>query len=262
MYEQQQPYGMSPPPMYGAPSNNNAKILLGLLLLVILAGGGYGIYYLVEKAKTDKEAEAKAAAIKAAKAKAIADQNKAKANADTVAAAANQATTQAASTPNPVTTNIPTGSNTMKSDPNYNAVIKAYTKANGLGDYRNTAIVIVGNFMVANGLTGNPQTTNDANLYSILLAPDAATAYTLIAAAIPSTSMRMDMQYSAIMKAYDPNNGGWPDGTRNTAIVIVGGFINANNIKGIAVQSYSNGQLYAILSSTSVNNAINMIKGT
>ena len=274
MYEPQQPYGPMPQPsMYGAPpSNNNVKILIGLLLvLVILAGGGYGIYYLVEKAKADKEAEAKAAA-SAAKARANAD-NVAKAQATTDAARAAtdvaqaaadvaQAAIQSAATPKPVDTNIPTGQNTMKSDPNYNAVIKAYTKANGFGNYRNTAIVIVTSFMIANGITGNPQITNDANLYSILLAPDDATAYPLIAASIPSTSMRMDMQYGSVMKAYDPNNGGWPDDIRNTAIVIVGSFINANNIKGIAVQSYSNGQLYAILSATSVNNAISMIKGT
>jgi hypothetical protein len=267
MYEPQQPYGPMPqPPMYGAPpSNNNVKILIGLLLvLVILAGGGYGIYYLVEKAKADKEAEANAAATKAADAKAKADKAKAQANADTVAKAqaATQSASQSAATPKPIDTNIPTGPNTMKSDPNYGTVIKAYTTTAGFGNNRNTAIVIVGNFMVANGLTGNPQTANDAQLYSILLAPDAATAYPLIAASIPSTSMRMDMQYNSVMKAYDPNNGGWPDGIRNTAIVIVGSFINANNIKGIAVQSYSNEQLYAILSATSINNAISMIKGT
>ena len=54
----------------------------------------------------------------------------------------------------------------MQLDPNYNLIINNYNTDNGFGDDRNTAIVIVGNFMKENDIVGNPQVFTDTELYT------------------------------------------------------------------------------------------------
>lgn len=61
----------------------------------------------------------------------------------------------------------------MRNDGNYNAVVSGYTSDAGFAneDMRNTAIVIVGNFMAEQQIGGvNPQAFSNAKLYSILAA--------------------------------------------------------------------------------------------
>lgn len=64
---------------------------------------------------------------------------------------------------------IGSGLDTMKTDANYNNIIKAYTTSGGFGNNRNTANVIVGNFMSKNGIVGNPQGFTDSQIYAILV---------------------------------------------------------------------------------------------
>ena len=60
----------------------------------------------------------------------------------------------------------------MRKDINYNSVVNSYKLDTGFGDNRNTAIVIVGNFMGEQQVGGgvSPQAFNDAKLYRILTA--------------------------------------------------------------------------------------------
>ena len=59
----------------------------------------------------------------------------------------------------------------MRGDGNYGLVVNKYKAENSFGSERNTAIVIVGNFMGEQKVGGNsPQAFDDAKLYRILTA--------------------------------------------------------------------------------------------
>jgi hypothetical protein len=65
----------------------------------------------------------------------------------------------------------------MRQDGNYGVVVNGYKADAGFGNERNTAIVIVGNFMGEQGISGiNPQAFDDAKLYRILTAASVAMA--------------------------------------------------------------------------------------
>lgn len=67
---------------------------------------------------------------------------------------------------------VPSSEPSMRKDINYNSVVNSYKLDTGFGDNRNTAIVIVGNFMGEQQVGGgvSPQSFNDAKLYRILTA--------------------------------------------------------------------------------------------
>jgi hypothetical protein len=166
--------------------------------------------------------------------------------------------------PAPKPTSTPTkainmqGATTMQQDPTYPIVLQAYNSSTGFGNHRNTAIVIVGNFMRLHGLTGNPQNANNAQMFNILMSPDVATAKASIAAAIPATTMRQDANYQNIMLSHNSRAGFGAN--RSTAIAIVGKFMNTNNLGGSPTR-FTDGQLYNILSATSIPLAISAING-
>jgi hypothetical protein len=147
-------------------------------------------------------------------------------------------------------------STSMRMDKNYPIIMPAYNPATGFGNHRNTAIVIVGNFMIANGLTGNPQIATDTQLYKILSAPTNNIATEIITSTIPATTMRQDANYQQIILSFNPSRGFGPN--RNTAIVIVGKFISQHKIN-INPDRYTDKQLYDILAAPSIHSAIGMI---
>lgn len=147
-------------------------------------------------------------------------------------------------------------SNSMHMDINYPIIIPAYNPATGFGNHRNTAIVIVGNFMVTNGLTGNPQIATDTQLYNILSAHNDDIAKEIIAATIPATTMRQDANYRTIILLFNNSRGFGPN--RNTAITIVSKFISENQLN-INPARYTDKQLYDILTAPSIHSALSMI---
>lgn len=147
-------------------------------------------------------------------------------------------------------------STSMHMDKNYPIIMSAYNSATGFGNHRNTAIVIVSNFMIANGLTGNPQIATDTQLYKILSAPTNDMATEIITSTIPATTMRQDPNYQQIILSFNPSRGFGPN--RNTAIVIVGKFISQHKIN-INPDRYTDKQLYDILTAPSIHSAIGMI---
>ncbi len=157
-----------------------------------------------------------------------------------------------------VDTPTPALPNTMQADSKYAATLKSYTETAGFGNARNSAIVIVGDFMVANGLSGDPKVLSDANLRSILTAADMPTASNLILRLVPATSMQMDINYKTAIGMY--NSVGGFGSARNVAIVIVGNFMAANKITGNP-QSFTDGQLYSVMMATSPVTAVAMLKG-
>ena len=144
----------------------------------------------------------------------------------------------------------------MQLDPNYNLIIGNYNTDNGFGDDRNTAIVIVGNFMKENDIVGNPQVFTDTELYTILTKKTTLIALLVINAILFKTPMQLDGNYDAIIDKYSKTFGF--KGERNTAIVIVGNFMREQSID-INPQSFSDNKLYNILTTSSIESAINVI---
>jgi hypothetical protein len=141
------------------------------------------------------------------------------------------------------------GSTTMQQDSTYAIVVQAYNPSVGLGNRRNTAIVIVGNFMRLNGLTGDARSANDTQLLNILISSDIDAAKAAIAAAIPAIIMRQDANYQNVILSYNPRSGF--DHNRKTAIAIMGKFMSAHNLNGSPTR-FTDAQLYNILSATSI----------
>ncbi len=203
---------------------NPAVLIVGIIMILVIFGaGGYAIYYYASSKPDTEEA----------------DKNKS----DTEEAA--------------ISTVSP-GSNTMKADINYSKIMKAYSASNGFGSNRNTAIVIVGEFMAANKLPGSPMNIPDANLYLILSANDADSAFNELMKVIQTTSMQQDANYQYALKQYIPGKG-FGDAVRNMAIVMTGNFMKENGISGDSPQSFSDEKLYNILMSNSPAKAKELI---
>lgn len=154
----------------------------------------------------------------------------------------------------------------MRNDPNYNLITERYDTINGFGDNRNTAIVIVGNFMKEHNIISyNPQTFTDAELYNILTKQSTLMALLMInnlltvnnsTQLIVFNNMQLDPNYKIIIDKYHKTFGF--KANRNTAIVIVSNFMKKNSITQ-DVQSFTDKKLYQILTSDSNESAINAI---
>lgn len=144
----------------------------------------------------------------------------------------------------------------MQLDPNYKLIIDNYNTDNGFGDDRNTAIVIVGNFMKENDIEGNPQVFTDTELYTILTKQTTLIALLVINTILFKTPMQLDGNYNDIINKYS-NTFGFK-GDRNTAITIVGNFMREQSID-INPQSFSDNKLYNILTTSSIKSAVDIV---
>lgn len=144
----------------------------------------------------------------------------------------------------------------MQLDPNYNLIINNYNTDNGFGDDRNTAIVIVGNFMKENDIVGNPQVFTDTELYTILTKKTTLIALLVINTILFKPQMQLDGNYDASINKYSKTFGF--KGDRNTAITIVGNFMREQSID-VNPQSFSDNKLYNILTTDSTKSAIDAI---
>lgn len=144
----------------------------------------------------------------------------------------------------------------MQMDGNYKLVTEHYTVTDGFGEHRNTAIVIVGNFMRENDISGNPQVFTDAELFNILTKKTTLIALLVINNIQSKTSMQLDGNYNEIIDKYSKTFGF--KNNRNTAIVIVGNFMLEHKID-TNPQSFSDYKLYNILTSNTINSAIKQV---
>ncbi len=147
----------------------------------------------------------------------------------------------------------------MATDPNYLNVINAFTpNPPSLNTEKNTAIVIVSNFMKANNISWNAVGYSDLQLYKILITRNTSNAIALInfynspTTLTTSTSMSKNSNYTNVINSYSTTF------LRDNAISIVNEFMTINNILGNS-NVLNNFQLYTILTITNFHYAISLL---